>query len=409
MKSQRITRLKLPDSPGVYTFRDYRRRPLYIGRATSLKDRVRSYFSADLVDARGMRIVDMVAKATTVTWVETSSVLEAVLLESALIKKYQPFYNVDERDDKSSQYVVITDEPWPRVFLARARDFDQALRERTLPYKVKKHFGPFLESGLIQAALKILRRLFPFRDKKAADPRHEEFYRVLGQSPNRDGAEARKAYLRTIRYLTLFFEGKSKRMRTLIARDMKRQARSLNFEQASENRKLLHALDHINDIALIKRNGESPGRARGDYRIEAYDVAHLAGSHTVGSMAVVVNGQTMPSEYRKFKIARDANNDLAGLVEIISRRLNHTEWPYPDLVVVDGNEMQIKAAQSVLRSRRVEVPVVAVTKDERHKADCLIGPAEIVGTHKAAIIAANSEAHRFAIGYHRLRRSKIFG
>ncbi|MEA2715455.1 MAG: excinuclease subunit [Candidatus Parcubacteria bacterium] len=407
MKSQRLARLKLPDAPGVYTFRDYRKRPLYIGRATSLKDRVRSYFSADLIETRGVRIVDMVAKAASLAWQETDSVLEAILLESLLIKKYQPFYNVDERDDRSSQYIVITDEAWPRVFLARARDFDQAIRERTLLYKVKRYFGPFLESGLINAALKILRRLFPFRDKKALDPRHEEFYRVLGQSPETDGSEAQKKYRRTIRYLTLFFEGKSQRVRTLLEREMKRNARALKFEQASENRKLIHALRHINDIALIKQNGNgTPLGARGDHRIEAYDIAHLSGTNTAGSMAVSINGQLVPSEYRKFKIKRDANNDLAGLVEILSRRFNHTEWPYPDLVVVDGNEMQIRAAGSVLKARRIDIPVVAVTKDQSHRAASLIGPPEVIEAYKKDIIAVNSEAHRFAIKYHRLRRSR---
>src|SRR4051794_18193656 len=102
MISQYLSTVDIPDTPGVYTFRDRQKRPLYIGRATSLRDRVKSYFSNDLIETRGPRIVDMVTKAVRLTWQETSSVLEAVLLESALIKKYQPFYNVDERDDKSS-------------------------------------------------------------------------------------------------------------------------------------------------------------------------------------------------------------------------------------------------------------------------------------------------------------------
>jgi excinuclease ABC subunit C len=165
MTSQQLAKLKLPDVPGVYIFRDHLKRPLYIGRATSLRDRTRSYFGVDLIDTRGPRIVDMVTKAKTATWHETDSVLEAVLLESQLIKRYQPFYNVDERDDKSSQYVIITEELWPRVFLARARDYDQAIKDKTLEYEVKRAFGPFVESGLIKEALRILRKLFPFKDK----------------------------------------------------------------------------------------------------------------------------------------------------------------------------------------------------------------------------------------------------
>ena len=153
MTSQWLKRARLPDSPGVYIFRDARKRPLYIGRATSLKDRVKSYFGADLIAARGPRIVDMVVKAKSVSSQSTDSVLEAVLLESELIKRYQPYYNVDERDDKSSQYVIITEEEWPRVFLARARDFDQSAKDGKLGYGVKKRFGPYPESGLIKEAL----------------------------------------------------------------------------------------------------------------------------------------------------------------------------------------------------------------------------------------------------------------
>ena len=404
MKRQYLTQHRLPDTPGVYIFRDYRRRPLYIGRATSLRDRVKSYFTNDLVKTRGVRLVDMVAKARSLTWQETDTVLEAVLLESVLIKRYQPFYNVDERDDRSSMYVVITNEPWPRVFLARARDFDHGLREKSLPYSVKKYFGPFPDVGLVKETLKILRRLFPFRDKKAHDLRHEAFYQAIGQSPLMTTDKALTAYLASIRYLMMFFNGQSGRVRTMIEKDMNRQARTLQFEDAARSRKLLHALTHINDISLIKRQKEDPIAAGVRFRIEAFDVAHLSGTDVVGSMVVIENGQARNSEYRRFKISREANNDLAGLIEILSRRLNHTEWTFPDLIVVDGNEIHYKAAESVLKARRMTIPVVAVTKNQKHQADRLIGASELINSHRADIIMANAEAHRFAIKYHRERR-----
>lgn len=414
MKYQYIQKLKLPDAPGIYIFRDRRRRPIYIGRATSLKDRVRSYFSNDLIDARGPRLVDMVTKASSLSSQATASVLEAILLESVLIKRYQPFYNVEERDDKSNQYVVITDEPWPRVFLVRARDYDQAESNGvpgSLGFKVRRRFGPFVESGTIKEALKILRKLFPFRDRKANDSRHEAFYRAINQSPRGNelpaGApeyiEARRQYQRTIRYISLFFEGRSQRVREMIERDMRRQARNLEFEQAARSRKLLYALNHINDISLIKRGGRQAEDSR--WRIEAYDVAHLAGTHVVGSMTVSTNGEAVPAEYRKFKLSRDANDDLAALAEILSRRLNHSEWQYPDLIVVDGNHNQLRTAEAVLKSRRISIPIVAVTKDERHRAARLIGSAAIVEKYRDEIIAVNAEAHRFAVAYHRQRRS----
>jgi excinuclease ABC subunit C len=399
-----LLKLNLPDQPGIYVFRDEKMRPLYIGRATSLKDRVKSYFRADVIDSRGPRIVDMVTKAHTVTWEPQDSVLEAILLEAELIKRYQPYYNIDERDDKSSNYIVITEEEWPRVFLARARDLDQQIKERRVPYKIKKRYGPFPEAGLIKEALKILRRLFPFRDKKAIDPRHEAFYRALGQSPNRSLDDAHQHYLRTIRHLMLFFAGKKGKLQAELKRTMKACAKEMRFEEAAQAKRLLHALDHINDISLIKREAGAGFGGKRAFRIEAYDVAHLGGRDVVGVMVVSVNGQPDTNEYRKFKISRQANDDIAGLREILERRLNHPEWPYPDLIVVDGNKVQAKFAESVLASRRIQIPIVAVTKDERHKADTLVGSPDITKRYRTEVIQINAEAHRFAIAYHRKRR-----
>ncbi len=405
MISKELTKKKLPDHPGIYIFRDYRKRPLYIGRATSLRGRVKSYADADLIITRGPRLVDMVTKAKSISHQQTDSVLEAILLESALIKRYQPPYNVDERDDKSAQYVIITEEEWPRVFLARARDLDHWRKEGNLPFKIKKCFGPYLEGGLIKEALAILRKLFPFRDKKALDPRHEAFYRAIGRSPERSLQDSHERYVQTIDYLVLFFEGKKKQLRKELEQHMKMSANEMKFEDANRVKRLLYALDHINDIALIKREQQVHN---GNFRIEAYDVAHLAGKETVGAMTVSCGGEFTSAEYRMFKLSKDSNDDNASLREILSRRLNHPEWTLPDLIVVDGNEIQMKTAEGVLAARRMAIPVVAVTKDDKHKASRLIGHPDLLKTYKNAIIALNAEVHRFTIGFHRRRLRKNF-
>ncbi|MDE1974958.1 MAG: GIY-YIG nuclease family protein [Patescibacteria group bacterium] len=413
MTSQGLKKLHTPDTPGVYVWRDARKRPLYIGRATSLRDRLKSYFAADLIETRGPRIVDMVTKSKTVTWQVTDSVLEAIILESKLIKRYQPHYNVDERDDKSDQYVVVTDEEWPRVFTARARDYDAMRKTGALPYKPKKIFGPFVHSGLLKDALKILRKMFPFRDLKAADPRHEAFYRSLGRSPGTNSREARQKYLKTIEYLMMFFDGRKKDIRKRLQTDMNDAVTDMRFEDAAVYKRLLYAIDHINDIALIKKEAGSWVNRPADrvggkpgFRIEAYDIAHLSGTNVVGAMTVSVDGQADKSGYRKFKISRQANDDIAGLADILSRRLDHPEWPYPDLIVVDGNEMHLNAAEAVLKARRISIPIAAVTKDEHHKASKIIGQADTTRRFKDAIVAINAEAHRFAIAYHRSIRTK---
>jgi excinuclease ABC subunit C len=163
-------------------------------------------------------------------------------------------------------------------------------------------------------------------------------------------------------------------------------------------------------MALIKQDrpdGSSTlPSASWNYRIEAYDIAHLHGMETVGVFVVSLEGRLTPAEYRKFKIHKDKNNDIFNLGEILNRRLNHSEWAYPDLIVVDGNEVHVKLAESILQARRIMIPVVSVVKNAEHKAKRLIGHPEIIEKYKKEIIAVNAEAHRFAITYHRKRRNK---
>ncbi len=309
MNSQYIKKLNLPDLPGVYIFRDSQNRPLYIGRATSLCDRVKSYFSNDLIETRGPRVVDMVTRSAKLSNEKTDSVLEAIILESNLIKKYQPRYNIDEKDDKSSVYIVITKEKWPRVFTVRERDWN---KEGNSSAKV---FGPYPQAGLVNVSLKILRKIFPFKDIKAYDARHEAFYQSIGRSPSDQDEDARAQYIRTIRNLELFLSGKKHSLIQKLEREMKLLAKKIRFEEAQGIKRTIFALKHINDIALIKAQNNLPknmithelsdetgSQQRREFRIEAYDIAHLSGTNTVGSMVVSVNGEFQPKEYRTSKI-----------------------------------------------------------------------------------------------------------
>jgi excinuclease ABC subunit C len=396
---KQLQKLNLPDNSGIYIFKDSKKRPLYIGRATSLKDRVKSYFKEDLFETRGQRIVDMVIKAKSIDWQETTSVLEAIILESNLIKKYQPVYNIDEKDDKSSMYVVITDEEWPRVYLVRARDFDKNIDTNV---KIAEKYGPFPNSGLIKEAMKIIRKIFPYKDKKSLDPRHDNFYKSIGRSPDDNSSHAHDKYMRTIHYLKLFFDGRKNDIRADLQKSMSEYASSMRFEEANECKRLLYALDHINDVSLVKRDKQS---VLNEFRIEAYDIAHLSGQNVVGAMVVSVNGNNIPSEYRRFELKEQKNDDVHNLGEIIFRRLNHSEWKFPDLIVVDGNEVQKKRAEDILSVRRMNIPVVAVTKGKAHKGIKIVGDPHISRKFKADIFSINAEAHRFVIAYHRKKRN----
>ena len=123
---------------------------------------MRSYFSADIGERRGPAIARMVDEAKTVRYGKTDSVLEAFILEANLIRKYQPKYNAKEKDDKSFNYIVITKEDFPRVLLMRGREL---LGTPTAKMEIGYALGPFPNGSLLREALKVIRKIFPFRDK----------------------------------------------------------------------------------------------------------------------------------------------------------------------------------------------------------------------------------------------------
>ncbi len=402
MKNTDLKKFDLPDCPGVYYFlaprtKNLAPRILYIGKATSICDRVKSYFSKDIFLSRGPRIVKMLEEADRVEFVKTDSVLEALILEANEIKKYQPIYNAREKDDKSYNFVTITDEEFPKITITRGSGT----------------YGPYPHSGELKEALKIIRKIFPFRDAKCPSTSSGQakkpcFNAQIGLCPGPcAGWISKSKYRKQIRNIKLFFEGRKDTLVKTLEKEMRVLAKAQKFEEAQKVKKQIFALDHIQDIALIKQDLASPSTELGairPWRIEAYDIAHLSGKEVVGVMTVVEDGEVNKSQYRKFKIKADKNDDVKSLKEILERRLKHDEWRMPDLIVVDGGLGQLNVAREV-----TSIPVVAVTKDDKHKAKQIILKSKIINPKsERAILLANSEAHRFAIGYHRRLRQKGF-
>ncbi|MEK9151156.1 MAG: UvrB/UvrC motif-containing protein [Patescibacteria group bacterium] len=459
----------LPEAPGAYFFLDAGKELLYIGKATSLRDRVKSYFSRDIALSRGPKIMRMLEQARFIAYRQTDSVLEALILESRLIKEHQPPYNTDAKDDKSYNHIAITQEKFPRVLIVRGRDLVN--RQPTIypvkssiagPPKAEFHrasnrqqktrykyiFGPFPHGMQLREALKIIRKLFPFRDKclpaevltKEGMPSKKRtelkpcFNRQIGLCPGVcTGEISAREYGRIINHIRLFFEGRKSVLVRKLEREMKTAAKQLAFERASEIKKTLFGLRHIQDMALVKDDQQlTVNSQQKTIRIEAYDVAHLGGDASVGVMVVLSNGQADKESYRKFILRGGHNgNDLTALQEILARRLKHTppatfrkrsaairagEWPLPDIIVVDGGELQVRMAQqailnlavSPLSKLRGGISVVGVVKNAKHQPERLIGPETLTKRFKKEILLANSEAHRFAITFHRKRRGKEF-
>jgi excinuclease ABC subunit C len=409
MTKDDLKKVNLPDEPGVYLFKKGRK-ILYIGKAASLRDRVRSYFSADLSEGRSPAIVKMVSDAETVSYEKTDSVLEALILEANLIKQHQPPANVDEKDNKSFNYLVITKEEFPRVVIVRGRELFLKWNKKD----VKHLFGPFPGGMSLQEAVKIVRKIFPFRDSKCFPCGSAKnklcrpcFNRQIGLcSGVCTGEMSKDDYAVVVAHIKELFSGNFKGLKRQLAIEMRELSKSERYEDAVRVRRQIDGLTHIKDVSLIKN--DSRVSAGGGVRIEAYDVAHTGGTEPVGVMTVVHSGETVKAAYRKFKIKTATNDDVASLKEILSRRLNHTEWPLPRVFVVDGGKGQMRAAERILKDAGLMIPIVGVVKNEFHKPERLIGDTRAIGAYEKDILLANAEAHRFGIGFHRGLRRKNF-
>lgn len=394
MNIEDLKKINLPDTPGVYRFM-LGKEILYIGKATSLRDRVRSYFANDLLKTRSAMILDMVTKSDNVLFTQTDSVLEALILEADLIRKHLPIANTKEKDNKSYCYVVITKDKVPKVLIERGRNLD---------FNKKKHqeiFGPFPNQSQLKEALNVIRKIFPF----LANESDSRMYMQLGLNPRISDKNAMKEYRNNLRHIKLFFKGKKQELQKTLEQEMQTHASKGDFEYAATKRNQIFALNHIRDVSLIKNENISDNVK--DFRIEAYDAAHLSGKNSVGVMTVMENGEVKKSDYRKF-ILKDAarGDDVGSLEEILKRRLKHDEWSDADLIVVDGSVAQRNRAMKILEDAGKNIPVVGVVKNSAHKPENVIGDEKIIAEYEKDILLVNNEAHRFAIEFYRNKQRK---
>jgi len=405
-KLKKISR-GFPNVPGVYFWLDKNRKPLYIGRAGSLKKRTASYFLT-----RDPRIGEMVGLARNLKFQRTGTLLEAIILEANLIRKYWPKYNVKEKDNRSFVYIVITNEEFPRLLTIRGRELE---KYSVTTKSAKATFGPYQSYHLLRATLEIIRKVFPYTTCRRPDgPKTEHtgsgkpcFHYQIGLCPGVCiGVADKKEYQEMIKNLILFLSGEKKR---LLAR-LKKQ-----------NPDAISSLQHVSDVSLLA-GADALMKQGGSFavgRIEGYDISHLAGKEPVGSMVVFENGEKDTSQYRLFKIKGEARDDLGMLREVLERRMAHKEWPMPDVFFIDGGLLQAKMARDTIARYQIFVPVVGLNKGGRHAGsafseDKLVAlNAKKVGkdlllSSKKLFQEVRNEAHRFAISFQRKQGRKSF-
>ena len=405
-KNVKIKNNELPDAPGVYLMKDAAGAVIYVGKATSLARRVASYFQRPH-DARIQEMVSLIRK---IDYLVKPTVIEALILEANLIKYYWPKYNILSKDNKSFLYLVITKEEYPRPLLIRGTE----LEEEDASKKYKAVFGPYISPRSLRAALDLIRRVFSWSSCTPGMKR-PCFYHHLKQCPGVCiGAADKKSYNKTMRDLIKFFEGKKEGIVKDCKKRMKAASASRRFEEAAALRNKIFFLEHIQDVAILKREDEhvdklKEGEALVDLfgRIEGYDVSTISGTSTVASMVVFEHGAPAKAEYRKFRIRSvSVSNDIAALREALARRFRNS-WRKPDLILIDGGIGQVRAALSVLRELDLGIPVIGIAKGPGRKKDELVCDRKhldlcrLCEQYKPLLVQVRDEAHRFAVKYHR--------
>ncbi len=427
---------KSPNRPGVYIMKDKKGRVIYVGKAVSIKKRLASHFSRPNIDPRH---ASLILETKKVGWQATPMVIEALILESKLIKKFRPKYNIKDADDKSFLYTVFTNEEYPRVLLCREDEINK-IPNFQLPItnkisnselkNLKRTFGPFTSASAIRAALEILRKIFPFRDCS----KFSTFAKASADKPRRPclqyhlkrcgapcaGLIPKKDYGENIKNLILFFEGKKQKILRNLKKEMIIASKNQDFEKAAILRNQIFSLRHIQDISMIKKDDflnlyprKSVDNIRVYPRIEGYDISNIGKSFAVGSMVVFENRPRLQvgavplritnlnectnfgpnkNQYRKFRVKTViGQNDIAMIKEILRRRFNHKEWRFPDLILVDGGAGQVNAAIKVLKEFGLKIPVVGIAKGADRKKDEFIYGRE-TNYHRSVPLGTNGSS-----------------
>ncbi|MBD3319343.1 excinuclease ABC subunit C [Candidatus Woesearchaeota archaeon] len=506
---------KIPLEPGCYVYKDARGQIIYIGKAKSLRKRVKSYFTRSSSDEKTQALV---AETADVDFFVTSNEVEAFILENNLIKKHKPKYNINLKNSDRYAHILVTDEQFPRILTARNK-------------KLKgRYYGPFVSGEHRRHIVKTLRQAFRIRTCKTL-PKKEclRFHIGLCSAPCINKI-SEQHYAADIAKAEDFLKGNVKELEQKLRTEMQLHSSRKQFEIAQDKRDQLFALQSLTErqkfelqqrwsadlinylvhegtihvlifgidkgilheksefdfplqsewveeflvryyadheipgeillptrvdeairsylekirgakvivrtpkrgakkelLELVKTNihakvvekHDSLSLLAGVLRlqevpevIECFDISHSSGAEVVASMVQFRHGKPDNSNYRRFKIRSDVNDDVAAIKEVVSRRysyLSSNGLALPHLVVIDGGKGQLHGALEALQSLSVKLPVISLAKkDEEIFVPGLVRPIRLKKTDKALqlLMSLRDEAHRFAITYHRLRRGK---
>ena len=394
----------LPVKPGVYLFKDISGQILYIGKANRLRQRVLSHFKTPRLRSGNNAIIDQfIDKVVDVDFIKTEDEKQALLLEDQLIKKYQPKFNIQQKDDKSYFWVSFSNDEWSRVQIIH--------RLKTKNYELQiAPVGPFVNGTELKKVLRALRKILPYRTcKNSYEKPCLQWH--LGLCP------AHRSLAAPFRSLAqrMGEGGPAHSSLRLLPEQAQRARRRLNADPSTSSHyaglrsgNIKGYLDSLNTLRqLLRLYAGEP------IRIEAYDISNIQGTSATGSMIVFAGNKPKKSDYRKFKIktVRGAN-DVAMIKEVLRRRLNHKEWPLPDLILIDGGRAQLNSAFLEIRNSKLDIPLISLAKRDEELytiySNKILRLSALPISLRLTFQAIRNEAHRFAISYYRrLHRKNI--
>ncbi len=423
----------IPFLPGCYMFKDEKHNIIYIGKAKILRKRVLQYF----LNSKDLRVKTkkMIQAAKFLSFIITDNEVEALILESNLIKKYQPKYNFMLKDDKKYAWVKITNEDFPKIIRVRERIEDGSL-----------YYGPYPSGRTIIELLSNLRKLFPYRTcnlkifegQTVLKSRLCIYYHINLCNGPCDSLISKKEYMKNINIIKKYLSGEKLKVIKNLKTQMIKESNKQNFEKAQIIKTQIDQIEYISqnikvdfgdDEEIFKKNKKIEniqaikelfsiiGIEYKNGRIECFDISNIQGKFPVSSMVVLREGDMDNSHYRKFKIrSEDTPNDPLMMYETIKRRFSHTKTDksfgeIPNLVIVDGGRTQLNSAIKALNELQLNIPIIGLAK----KKEAIFTPSKsepilINYREKSHLLIRRirDEAHRFAITFHKQLRSKNF-
>jgi len=418
---------EIPNKPGIYQFFTNSNELLYIGKAIDLKKRVNSYFksSSNLLPKTQL----MVSQIEHIETIVVESEIEALLLEAELIKKENPKYNHQLKDDKSYIYIHFSKDNFPRIHAAR--------KNQIKPNEKTVSFGPFTSSRIVKQTLKELRKVFPYRS--CTNNRFKQqnvclYYHIgLCQGPC-ENKVTEDQYHKDIKNFQSFLKRKTKTIVRNLNNNMKKASAEQKFELAATIRDQIDRLQFlITDFRLPEEYIRDPNLIEDirtqtlldmqkrlslplkPNRIECYDISNIQGKSATGSMVVFNAGEPDKKEYRRFKIkSKETPDDYGMLQEVLRRRFVRTitkttkeSWPKPDLIVIDGGAGQLSATTEIINKYKLNIPVISLAKKNE---EIYYQNNKITLSKRSPVLQLlqhmRDEAHRFAITYHRKLREE---